>query len=104
MTFTHVIFLFLYLYLISSLIFAGHDTTTTAVSHALHQLSMHPEVQSRLRKEVRAARSAAAESGDGSGDLEYDELMALPYLDAVCRETLRVYPPITTMFRRCVLV
>jgi hypothetical protein len=33
----------------------------------------------------------------GRDRLEYDELESLPYLDAVCRETLRVYvvPPIS---------
>ena len=44
---------------------------------------MHQDVQNKLRREIREARK--------SGDLSYDELFALPYLDAVCRETLRVY-------------
>lgn len=44
-------------------------------------------MQSRLREEVTAARK------EYGGDLEYDELMSLPYLDAICRETLRMYPP-----------
>lgn len=33
----------------------------------------------------------AAKRAHSGGDLSYDELMALPYLDAVYRETLRVY-------------
>ncbi|KAI5121967.1 hypothetical protein M0805_002037 [Coniferiporia weirii] len=70
----------------NTFIFAGHDTTTGAVCRVLHQLSMNPNVQSRLRAEVRAARAE-------HGDLAYDVLMGLPYLDAVCRETLRVFPP-----------
>jgi len=45
---------------------------------------MHQDVQDKLRLELREAR---AEHGDAA----YDELVALPYLDAVCRETLRVY-------------
>jgi len=32
-------------------------------------------------------------------DLSYDELMQLPYLDAVCRETLRAYPPVRFIVR-----
>ena len=31
--------------------------------------------------------------------LDYDILMGLPYLDAVCRETLRVYPPVASVSR-----
>ena len=62
------------------------DTTSNALSRILNQLAMHPEVQEKLREELVRARD------DGTGnlrDLEYDEVMELPYLDAVCRETLR---------------
>lgn len=33
------------------------------------------------------------------GELDYDALVNLPYLDAVYRETLRLYPPVTTVTR-----
>lgn len=59
------------------------DTTSGALARVLHLLSTHPDVQSKLRKEIVDAR--------GRGNLEkYDELVGLPYLDAVCRETLRL--------------
>lgn len=76
----------------STFIFAGHDTTTSAVSRILHQLALNPKVQDKLRVEVTEARKK-------HGDLDYDTLMGLPYLDAVCRETLRVYPPVPTLLR-----
>ncbi|KAI0828713.1 cytochrome P450 [Trametes gibbosa] len=72
--------------------FAAMDTTSNALSRILHLLAEHPDVQERVRAEVREA------SHDGR-DLPYDELVALPYLDAVCRETLRLYPPATFIFR-----
>ena len=62
------------------------DTTSNALARILHQLALHPEVQEKLRQELVRARD------DGAGslrDLDYDEVMELPYLDAVCRETLR---------------
>ncbi|KAG5633989.1 hypothetical protein DXG03_006392, partial [Asterophora parasitica] len=65
--------------------FAGTDTTSNALARTLYLLSSHPKVQSMLRDEIREAR----ESGNGLGELDYDELNALPFLDAVCRETLR---------------
>ena len=43
------------------------------------------DVQEKLRAEVLEARAL-----NGGQDLEYDELVALPYLDAICRETLRL--------------
>lgn len=61
-----------------TLLAAGHDTTATALSWALERLTRHPEV---LHRAVRAAHASAA--GDPAGD---------EYLDAVCKETLRVRP------------
>ena len=51
----------------------------------LELLSTHLDAQleRKLRQEIVDARSRY-------GDLEYDELVALPCLDAVCRETLRL--------------
>lgn len=60
------------------------DTTASALSRILNLLSQNQAVQSRLRDELTSAYKEA------SGDLDYDTLMALPYLEAVCRETLRV--------------
>ena len=58
---------------------------SNALSINLHQLAKHPEVQARLRKEVLDAQER-----NGGKDLRYDDLVNLPYLDAVCRETLRL--------------
>lgn len=49
-------------------------------------MALHTEKQDELRKEV----SQFANGGDPS----YDQLMALPYLDAVFREILRLHPPV----------
>lgn len=67
-----------------TLMFAAMDTTSTALARLLHLLSINPEVQENLRKEIREAREA-----EGS-DLPYDRIVSLPYLDAICRETLRL--------------
>ncbi|TDL22548.1 cytochrome P450 [Rickenella mellea] len=71
---------------LSTFTFAAHDTTSAAVSRILYTLCKHPEAQEKLRIELKEARV--------HGDLPYDDLMALPYLDAICRETLRLYPPV----------
>ena len=64
--------------------FAAMDTTSNMLSRILHILAQRPDVQENLRAEILEA------SHDGR-DLPYDELVALPHLDAVCRETLRLY-------------
>lgn len=76
----------------NTFILAAQETTTGAISRILHLLAHNPHVQDRLREEVSTAR-------DHGGDLDYDELMDLPYLDAVVRETLRVYPPVSQVVR-----
>lgn len=68
-----------------SLIFAAMDTTSGALLRTIHLLSQYPEVQDRLRHEILEAKGH-----NGREDLPYDTLVSLPYLDAVCRETLRV--------------
>lgn len=78
----------------NTFILAGQETTTSAVSRILHQLVLNPDVQSRLREEIVTARKER-----GFTDFDYDTLMALPYLDAVCRETLRVFPPLSMVSR-----
>ncbi|PAV17146.1 cytochrome P450 [Pyrrhoderma noxium] len=77
----------------NTFIFAATDTTTSALSRILSLLAEHLDIQSKLREEVTAARKE-------HGDLDYDTLQALPYLDAVCRETLRAYPPVAGILRR----
>ncbi|RXW15627.1 hypothetical protein EST38_g10219 [Candolleomyces aberdarensis] len=77
---------------ISTIIFAAMDTTSNALSRILHLLSEHPEVQERLRTEIRDAF-------ENHGELDYDTLSSLPYLDAVCRESLRVHTPVPYLTR-----
>ncbi|KAJ7451486.1 cytochrome P450 [Mycena galericulata] len=76
---------------ISTLIFTAQDTTAAALSRMFQVLADHPDVQRQVREEVTTAHA--------QGDLSYAELMALPLLDAVCRETLRMYPPVAFTLR-----
>ncbi|KAJ7932189.1 cytochrome P450 [Mycena leptocephala] len=64
------------------IMFAATDTTSTSTSRALQELARHPEIQTRLRDEVTKAVV--------HGDMDYDALCNLPFLEAVCRETLRL--------------
>ena len=72
-------------------VLAAMDTTSNALTRILHLLAHHPDVQEKLRREIIEAR-------DGQ-DIGYDALVALPFLDAVCRETLRLYTPVPVSHR-----
>jgi len=78
---------------ISTFVFAGMDTTSGALAHILEMLAKHPEIQDKLRSEIAEARSVGQE-------ISYDDLVELPYLDAVCRETLRLHAPVPSLNRR----
>jgi cytochrome P450 len=74
-----------------ALLFAGYDSTATALSCTIALLGDHPDVQSRLHDELDAV------VGDRSP--EPDDLAELSLLDAVVRESLRLYPPQYVLFR-----
>ncbi|KAI0368653.1 cytochrome P450 [Pilatotrama ljubarskyi] len=77
----------------STFILAGTDTTSNALSRVLYLLAMHPAIQDKLRAELVDAHERYGDN------IPYDELMQLHYLDAVCRETLRLHAPSTMVFR-----
>jgi cytochrome P450 len=87
------------------MIFAGLDTTTSALARCVYLLAQHPRAQARLRSEIRdAMKSSAHKEPDNilSAELTYDDLMDLPFLDGVVKETLRLYPSFPLMARKYV--
>ncbi|KAG2146016.1 cytochrome P450 [Suillus bovinus] len=88
------------------MIFAGLETTTVAVARALYMLAKHPDIQEQLRTEICGAMAAHdvdrshTKDENGYARLSYDVLMNLPFLNAVVRETLRVYPSLPILTRR----
>ncbi|KAJ6490888.1 cytochrome P450, partial [Mycena sanguinolenta] len=63
------------------IMFAATYTTSTSTSRALQ----NPDIQTPLRDEVTKAVV--------HGDMDYDALCSLPFLEAVCREALRLHAP-----------
>lgn len=75
-----------------SLMFAGHETTATAIAWALYWVHHLPEVKTRLLEEI-------ASLGTSPDPMA---IAKLPYLDAVCKETLRIHPVAMLTFARVV--
>jgi cytochrome P450 family 110 len=65
-----------------TLLVAGHETTASALCWALYWIHALPEVQAKLRDELATLPPEADPSA----------IAKLPYLTAVCQETLRIYP------------
>jgi cytochrome P450 len=76
---------------------AGHETTATALTWAVYLMCLFPEVQARLRAEVRGRLPSPSDEGATVSSLDIDHHM--PYLNAVCNEVLRYYSPIALTLR-----
>jgi unspecific monooxygenase len=75
-----------------TLLLAGHETTATALAWALYWIHHHPEIYQKLRQELDSL-------GENPDPLAVSRL---PYLTAVCNETLRIYPVGILTFSRVV--
>jgi cytochrome P450 len=78
-----------------TLMFAGHDTSTSTLTFMLHELARHPEVLARLHEEQDRVLGGATPTID---QLEGE----MPYLEMVLDEVLRLYPPAWIGPRRAV--
>ena len=72
------------------LMMAAHDTTTSTLTSLLYELSANPGWQERIRDEVRGKQAAA---------IAYDDLLEVPDTILAIQETLRRYPPLSTIPR-----
>jgi cytochrome P450 len=72
-----------------TIIFAGHDTTTTSLTFAFWALANHPEVRQQFHAEVDAL----------DGPPTMDDVDELTYTDKVLTETLRMFPPVYSLPR-----
>lgn len=69
---------------------AGHETTSTETMWCLFALAQRPHIQDKLREELLAVPTDSP---------SMDDLMALPYLENVIRETLRVHAAVHSTIR-----
>ena len=72
------------------LLVAGHETTATALTWALYWIHSLPEVKEKLLAELDTVADA----------VDPARFVPLPYLSAVCNETLRIHPVAMLTFPR----
>jgi len=80
---------------VMTLMFAGHDTSTSTLTFMMHELARHPDVVARLCDEQDRVLGGSVPTVDR---LERE----MPYLDMVLDEVLRLYPPAWIGPRRAV--
>jgi cytochrome P450 len=72
-------------------LFAGHETTSLALTYAFHCLARYPGKRDRLREELDAELDS---------DPSVADLPRLTYTEKAVNETLRLYPPAYVIFRQ----
>ncbi|QLE44884.1 cytochrome P450 [Nostoc sp. C052] len=75
-----------------TLLVAGHETTASALTWAFYWIDSLPEVREKLLEELNTI----------GVNTDLSSVAKLPYLTAVCQETLRIYPIAMTAFVRVV--
>jgi cytochrome P450 family 110 len=65
-----------------TLLFAGHETSAVSITWALYELHRHPDVLDKLVNEIESQ----------GNECTPEDLVGLPFLEAVCKETLRLHP------------
>lgn len=78
-------------------LFAGHDTSSSTLCYCYHLLSTHPQTRSRLIEEYN--RVLGADFGQAASRITDSPylLNQLPYTLAIIKETLRLYPPASSI-------
>uniref|UniRef100_A0A6M2E1U2 Putative cytochrome n=1 Tax=Xenopsylla cheopis TaxID=163159 RepID=A0A6M2E1U2_XENCH len=73
----------------------GFETSSSAMSFCLYELALHPEIQKRARDEIKQVINKHG------GEITYDALTEMEYLDMTISETLRKYPTLPVLNREC---
>ncbi|KOB68479.1 Cytochrome P450, family 4, subfamily V, polypeptide 2 [Operophtera brumata] len=71
---------------LNTLIAAGYDTSAISIIYCLLLLGHHQDIQDKLWSELKEVFS------DSDRDVDKDDIPKLVYLEAVLKETLRLYP------------
>ncbi|KAL7026334.1 hypothetical protein ACKWTF_013867 [Chironomus riparius] len=75
---------------------AGFETSSSAITFCTYELALNQDIQDRLRNEIEEILIKY------NGELTYDAIAEMKYLDMVLSETLRRYPVIDTHLRKSV--
>ncbi|XP_012529335.1 cytochrome P450 9e2-like [Monomorium pharaonis] len=78
-----------------SFFFAGFETSSSMMCFVAHELAVNQDIQDRLREEVQQHLA------EENGEISYESLLKMSYMDMVISETLRKHPPLVFLDRYC---
>lgn len=79
---------------VDTFMFAGHDTTASAITFLLYVMAKYPEVQQKVYEEAVSVLGDSIET-----PITLSALNDLKYLDLVVKESLRMFPPVPYISR-----
>ncbi|KAM4601832.1 cytochrome P450 4F3 [Polymixia lowei] len=79
----------------NTFMFAGHDTTASAICWTLYNLASHAHYQDKCRQEV-----VELMQGRHRHEIEWDDLANLPFTTMCIKETLRLHSPVLAVTRQ----
>ncbi|KAF2226840.1 putative P450 monooxygenase [Elsinoe ampelina] len=86
----------------TSMVFAGSETTAISLSSIFYHLLKHPDVYTKLMRELDTAASDGTIAPRPHHQVSWAESLKLPYLDAVIQESFRVHPAAGLILERIV--
>lgn len=78
-----------------TLFLAGHETTANALTWTWYLLSLHPEVEARMHREIDSVLAGRRPS--------FEDVKNLKYTEMVFAESMRLYPPAWGLGRRALV-
>ncbi|XP_006614287.1 cytochrome P450 6A1-like [Apis dorsata] len=75
---------------------AGFETSSSTISNALYELALNPDIQEKLRKEIKEFEAK------NNGEWRYETIKEMKYLEKVFQETLRKYPSLPFLNRELI--
>ncbi|XP_039998136.1 cytochrome P450 4F3 isoform X2 [Xiphias gladius] len=79
----------------NTFMFAGHDTTASAICWTLYNLARHAHYQEKCRQEVMDLTQ-----GRDGHQIEWEDLSNLTFTTMCIRESLRLHPPVQAVTRK----
>ncbi|CAG9806333.1 unnamed protein product [Chironomus riparius] len=74
---------------------AGFESSSSIMSFCCYELALNQDIQDRLRTEIEEVAERY------NGEVTYDGIREIKYLDMVFNETIRIYPVVDTHVRKC---
>ena len=79
-----------------SMMFAGHHTTSGTAAWVIIELLRNPDAMAKVVAEMDALAEA------GGGEITYQDLREVPWLESSIKEALRLHPPLILLLRKVV--